>query len=84
MTEANGNRKEVDYIEQKLDRSELYFNQALAYAKGEISPPAGESKTSMIQAGINAGRAQIKLIEDHIQSEKEHAKENANYHSIIG
>ncbi len=72
-----------DYIEEKLDQSEKYFNQALLYSRGQLTPPPNETHQSMVRACIGAGMSQIKKIEYHIIQSGTQAKEDGQYHKII-
>ncbi len=72
-----------DYIESRLDKAELYFNQALFYARGQLKPPADSNPAQMVRSCITAGNDQFRKIERHILQAETTNKENKNYHQII-
>jgi len=71
------------YIEERLDRAEKYFNQALLYSRGQLKPPADNRPEQMVRSCITAGNDQFKKIEKYILQSEQDTKVNKDYHQII-
>jgi hypothetical protein len=76
-------RQSESYIEERLDKADLYFNQALLYARGQLKPPADTKPEQMVRSCITAGNDQFRKIERYIFQSEQDTKENKNYHQII-